>query len=313
MGPILRRHLSSAVVTGCTGCIGQALVRSLLDHSCEVFAVLRPNSERNHTLPNDPKLHQIELELEQISNIPERVSKPISTFFHLGWTNTYGSGRHDMEAQIRNVQYTLEALQASKKMNCKCFVFAGSQAEYGRVQGALRPETPCFPENGYGMAKLCAGQMVRKICEQGELEAIHVRFLSVYGPHDRKETIISSVIRSLIAGKRPALSKGEQVWDFLYSEDAAEALIAAAKNGKNGAVYPLGSGSARPLREYIEILRDKIDPSLPLGFGEIPYDPQQVMHLEADISALETDCGFRPRTSFEEGVQKTINWIKGEL
>ena len=79
-----------------------------------------------------------------------------------------------------------------------------------------------------------------------------------------------------------------------------------AESGRDGAIYPVGSGRIRPLREYFEALRDAIDPSLPLGLGEIPYPPNQVMHLEADISELTRDTGFEPSTSFEEGIREVV-------
>ena len=74
-----------------------------------------------------------------------------------------------------------------------------------------------------------------------------------------------------------------------------------------------GSGQAKELREYINAIRDAIDPALPLGFGKIPYGPLQVMHLEADITDLQLDTGFVPATPFEEGIRATIEWMKGEL
>ena len=100
--------------------------------------------------------------------------------------------------------------------------------------------------------------------------------------------------------------------DYLYSGDVARAFYLAAEHGRSGAVYPVGSGRVMPLRKYVEILRDEIDPALPLGFGEIPYAPQQVMHLEADISSLHADTGFVPLTPFREGIRKTIEWVRSE-
>ena len=85
-----------------------------------------------------------------------------------------------------------------------------------------------------------------------------------------------------------------------------------AERGRDGAVYCLGSGQARPLREYIYEIRDAIDPALPLGIGELAYYPNQVMHLEADISALRADTGFAPRYSFREGIRETIRWAREE-
>ena len=78
------------------------------------------------------------------------------------------------------------------------------------------------------------------------------------------------------------------------------------EKGRDGAVYVLGSGEAHPLRRYIETLRDMVNPHLSLGFGERPYMRDQVMHLEADITVLENDTGWRPRRSFAEGVQELL-------
>ena len=112
--------------------------------------------------------------------------------------------------------------------------------------------------------------------------------------------------------------------DSLYAADAAAAFYALAVSGQDGRVYPLGSGTARPLKDYIETLRDAIDPALPLGLGEVPYGPLQVMHLQADTSALQEDAGWRPATPvsythlrahatpFEEGIRETIEWVRKE-
>lgn len=125
-------------------------------------------------------------------------------------------------------------------------------------------------------------------------------------------TMISGTIRKLLAGERPALTAGIQRWDYLYAGDAADAFYLAACHGRNGAVYPLGSGQAMPLKDYIIQMRDAIDPALPLGLGEVPYGPLQVMHLQADISALQADTGFVPKTPFAEGIRRTMDWVKRE-
>ena len=79
-----------------------------------------------------------------------------------------------------------------------------------------------------------------------------------------------------------------------------------AVSGKDGAIYPLGSGKVQTLRQYFEQIRDAVDPSLPLGLGEIPYAPNQVMHLQADLTPLTSDTGFIPKVLFEEGIKRTV-------
>ena len=308
------RSIRTAVVTGPTGAVGTALCKKLLDEGVTVYAVIRPNSARASALPKHENLHTVACDAACLNELPALMEGVrADAFYHFAWAHTTGAGRNDMPAQILNIQYTIDAVRAAHALGCSVFIGAGSQAEYGRVEGVLHADTPAFPENGYGMAKLCAGQMSRTECGALGLDHVWVRILSVYGPRDGMGSMVSSTIRKLLTGECPDLTEGVQKWDFLYSEDAADALYRCAVSGRNGAVYPLGGGRAIPLRDYIVEMRDAIDPQLPLGFGKIPYGPLQVMHLEADISGLTRDTGFTPAVPFEKGIRQTIEWMKGEI
>lgn len=305
-------RLQKAILTGPTGAIGRALTDALISRGVRVTAVCRPGSARRDAVPKHALVDVVECDLSELSSLPERCAHDYDALFHLGWASTFGAAaRNDMDAQVNNIRYSLDAARAASALGCRAFIGAGSQAEYGRVEGLLKPDTPCFPENGYGMAKLCAGRMTRIECEKRGIRHVWTRVLSVYGPGDAGGTLVVSVITALLNGKRPACTSGEQMWDYLYSADAANAFVAMALYGGHGAVYPLGGGTARPLKEYICAIRDAIDPSLPIGFGEIPYSQNQVMHLCADITALHSDTGFLPKTAFEEGIKATIESVRG--
>lgn len=304
------REIETVIVTGCTGAIGIALCKKMLNENKKVFVVCRPGSTRNDYLPEHENVKKIYCDLSDLRKIPDLIDEKIDAFYHFAWANTFGSGRNDMDSQIKNIQYTLDAVRVANELGCKVFIGAGSQAEYGRVEGVLRPDTATFPENGYGIAKLCAGKMSRIECEKMGIDHIWLRILSVYGPYDGKDTMISRTIDALLEGKTPDLTEGIQKWDYLYSEDAAEALFLCGLYGKSNSIYPLGFGKAIPLKEYIMTLRSEINPKLNLNFGAIPYSPLQVMHLEADISALQKDIGFFPKTEFKEGIKRTIDWVR---
>ena len=302
------RSIKRAVITGPTGAIGTALCRLLAERGIATFALVRPGSARSDHLRKIDGVTVLACDAAELGKLPGMIPSA-DAFFHLAWAKTTGAGRNDMDAQIRNVQYTMDAVKAASELGCSVFVGAGSQAEYGRVDGALTASTPCFPESGYGIAKLCAGQMSRIECEKRGIDHIWPRILSVYGPCDGENALIPMLIRKLLAGEAMPLTAGTQLWDYLYADDAGEALYRLALLGKAGAVYPVGGGRARPLREYLEILRDAIDPSLPLGLGEIPYGDRQVMHLEADLTDLREDTGFAVKTEFADGIRKTIAWV----
>lgn len=299
--------MNTAVITGPTGAIGTALCQKLLNEGVKVMAVCRKNSARADRIPAG--VQKIFCDLSELSQLAGMAGKA-DVFYHFAWADTIGAGRNDMYSQTANIRYTLDAVRAAKALGCECFIGAGSQAEYGRHNELLTPDTPCFPENGYGMAKLCAGQMSRKMCADMGIRHIWPRILSVYGPYDGERTMISSVISSLLEKNEPELTAGTQMWDYLFSYDAADALYLMWKKGKGGAIYPLGSGNVRPLREYIEMLRDCIDPSLPLGLGKVPFGSGQVMFLGADISTLKSDLGFEPSYDFKEGIRLTADHYK---
>lgn len=308
--------------------IGTALVRYLLSCGIQVAALVRPGTQKTERLtgllmPDEReknalkrgKLHIIRANLEELKE--DRIFEELllktggaDAFFHLGWSGTFGESRNDMYLQNQNVRYTLDAVQLAGKLGCRVFVGAGSQAEYGRVPEGekLRADTPAFPENGYGIAKLCAGQMSRIACREQDICHIWMRILSVYGPWDTERTMVMSAINTLLAGGRPVFSKGEQLWDYLYARDAARALWLAAESGTDGRVYPLGSGQVRPLKEYIMLIRDAVEPTAEIGIGELPYQKRQVMYLCADIEQLTEDTGFVPEYTFEEGIRKTAAW-----
>ncbi len=301
--------INSAVVNGSLGTIGIALVKRLIENGVsKVYAVVYPGDPRITRIPEGAVI--VPCDMREIRKLKEQISDPVDAFFHLAWMGTIGDGRNDMELQTENIRCAIEAAKTAKELGCQVFVGVGSQAEHGRIEGKVTADAPCFPTNGYGIAKLCAGQMTRITCQQLGIRHEWARVLSVFGANDSPLSVISILLDKLTKGEKPSLTAGEQMWDYIYADDAADAMICMAQSGKDGRIYPIGSGQCRPLREYFEILRDEIDPSLPLGIGEIPYPPNQVMHLEADISELTADTGFKPKVSFQDAAKIVVRQYK---
>ena len=295
-----------AIITGATGAVGTALINELIDYGVEILVFCREGSMRNSLIPNHPLVSKKTCALNQLSDIQNDTGKEYDIFYHFAWDGTTGSARNDMYLQNKNVSYSLDAVSAAKRFGCRTFVGAGSQAEYGRVEDKLRPETPVFPESGYGIGKLCAGQMTREYAHQLGMRHIWVRILSVYGPNDSAQSMIMSTINKLKVGAVPQFTKGEQMWDYLYSGDAARAFRLVWEKGIDGKVYVLGSGEARPLADYINDIKNVVSPESKINLGDIPYSDKQVMYLCADIEELEVDTCWRARVSFLEGINNII-------
>jgi nucleoside-diphosphate-sugar epimerase len=142
---------------------------------------------------------------------------------------------------------------------------------------------------------------------------VWLRLLATYGPKDDINHLIPQVILKLLAHEKPSLTLGEQRWDYLYVEDAAEAMCQVAVNPQAQGVFNLGSGEAYTIRSIVERIRDMIDPSLPLDFGETPYRYDQVMHLQANIAKLKKATGWEPKTSLDRGLEQAIEWYRHHM
>lgn len=298
--------MKRAIVTGATGAVGTALINELINSNIEVLVFCREGSPRNANIPVNALVQTMYCDLTELSQIQNTTGKVYDVFYHFAWMGTTGEMRNDMYLQNQNVRYALDAVGAAKRFGCQTFIGAGSQAEYGRVEGILKPDTPVFPEMGYGIAKLCAGQMTREYAHQLGMKHIWMRILSVYGPNDGAQSMVMSTINKLQNGETPRFTKGEQVWDYLFSEDAGRAFRLIGEKGMDGKTYVLGSGQARPLADYIKVIRDVVNPNGQIELGAIPYAPKQVMCLQADITELNRDTGFVPETDFATGIKYII-------
>lgn len=305
--------MKKAVITGPTGAVGMALIQCLSDNGIDVVAVVRPGSARADRIKESEHVSVVYCDLKELDKLPSLIEGGADVFYHFAWDGTFGDSRNNMYLQNNNVKYALDAVDAAYELGCKTFIGAGSQAEYGRYEGDLNASVPAFPENGYGIAKLCAGQMTRIACQQKGIRHIWTRILSIYGPYDGDKTMVSSTIIKLMNSEKPSCTKGEQMWDYLYSKDAARAFMMLADGGVDGRVYCLGGGIARPLKDYINLIRDAVGNDVEIGFGDIPYSDKQVMHLCADIKELTKDTGFTPIYTFEQGIGETVGWWRGHL
>ena len=305
--------MNRIAIIGATGAIGTAVIDACVRRGTEVYVLVREESKRISRIPKNDLIHIVNCSMEEMESFDCSSLPSIDAFYFFAWTGTHGTdARNQMYDQIDNIKYSIDAVHLANRLGCKTYVYAGTQAEYGRIEGVISPDIPCNPENGYGIAKHCAGQMTQIECRKYNIKHVWGRIVSTYGPRDGDHTMVSCAIRDCLNGVTPKFTLGEQVWDYLYSGDAGEAFYLMGEKGKDGAIYIVGSGKTKTLREYIEIICRNANPNVEPQFGAVPYMDKQVMHLQADISSLTKDTGFVPKVDFEEGIKRTIEWYKSK-
>lgn len=299
--------MKRVLVTGGAGFVGARVVHRLVEQGRDVALLLRETSDPRRLADVLGRCTVLRGDLSCL----EAQRAPLQAFapegvLHLAWEGVKGADRnHPM--QLFNVSTSFDLFRLTGEIGCASFVGLGSQAEYGQLSGRIDERAPTRPTTTYGAAKLATGCVLERAAAAADRPFAWLRLFSSYGPDDDPSWLIPYLIRTLIVGERPRLTKAEQIWDYIHVDDVADAIVAALDSGARG-IFNLGSGQARPLREIVERLRDAIDPALPLGFGEVDYRPDQVMHLESEIGALCAATGWAPQVTLEHGLAGTIEW-----
>ena len=199
---------------------------------------------------------------------------------------------------------SIELVRAAGRAGARRFVGIGSQAEYGPSAAPLREDDCLRPATMYGAAKAAAGHLCVALAARLGMSAAWVRAFSIYGPGERANALVPDVVRALAAGAPFPLSSCEQRWDYLYEDDAAEALVLALEAEDVRGFLNLASGDARPLRETVTLLRDRIAPGARLLFSAVPGQPQDLL---ADTSRVRASLRWAPTVSLEDGLRRTVD------
>lgn len=301
---------SRILIAGAAGFVGSHLTRRLLAEGHSLAVILRSTTDCRRIADVLPSIQVLRADLQDLSQVRGEIAafRPEQAV-DLGWSGVTNRYRNSPE-QLTNLAAKSELLNVLHEAGCHSLVGFGSHAEYGPSRGPIREEMATHPTTVYGLAKLCCYLKSREFCASHGLRLIWLRLFSAYGPWDDPSWLLPYVAISLLKGARPSLTAGEQRWDFIHIRDVVDAVVGVLGNCEIEGAFNLGSGIAPPLRSTIERLRNLIDPSLPLGFGEVPYRVDQAMVLQADISRLSAALNWQPRVMLDEGLREIVDWYR---
>lgn len=301
------RSGKKAIVTGGSGFIGGRLISELLDNGYDVTAVIRDDNAET-PFPKD-KVTIVNKDINDITPGDFTSEDGYDVFFNLAWAGVSDPLKNDMELQIGNITMSMHTIEIAKRIGCRLFISSGTVAEYSYSDSVTNVDARQTPNDMYGAAKTSVHYFLEVRARQLAQPFVWVVLPSTYGERRRNDNIITYTIKTLLGRGKPIYGKLEQMWDFLYVDDVARALRLVGEAGHPGKVYGIGSGVHKPLKEYVERIRDIIDPSLPLGIGDRPEMTGKTICACINIDDLQKDTGFTPKFTFDEGIERTIKWI----
>lgn len=301
--------MKSAIITGADGFVGNKTVQFFVENGVEVLALDVLDVPKRLAPGGSLSYKKID-----IADIPALVAaapnRKYDTFIHFAWAGSAGQARIDYNLQMRNALNTVECLKAAKEMGCSRFVCAGSIMER-EVEAAVRAQGG-KPGMGYiyGMGKLIAHCLCKSVAVDIGIDLIWPMITNAYGEGELSSRFVNTTIRKILHGEALQFTAATQNYDFVHVSDVARAFYLIAKNGKPFCEYLIGSGRARPLREFILEMVDALAPDARPLFGDIPFTGTDLPLTAFDASETERDCGFATQISFAEGTRRTMEWLK---
>lgn len=306
--------MENIVITGATGFLGSHLAQWFLEQGDRVYALVRPGSAKLQYLPEHRNLIPVYGTMEEAADCVEEIGHA-DAWFHFAWGGVNREEIDSPEVQAGNIRGSLACVEAAHRLGCRVFMDAGSRVEYGVIEdgrGVMTEEMECSPVNEYGKAKLEFFRQAVPVCERYGMNFCHLRFFSVYGYGDHPWSIISTLVRELPLGGRVSLSACRHEWNFMYIDDAVEAVgrlyeQVKDKPCKKGVAVNIASRDTRVLKSFVEEVFELAGKRGTLEFGTFVQAKEGALSIRPDVSRMEAMTGgFKERYTFSRGITEMI-------
>lgn len=313
MGRLDRKRI---LVTGASGFIGSHLTRLLLDEGADVSIVARYNSiEHNVRLCSLwDKLEIFEADIRNIDSLRQLHTKRFDFVFHLAAYNHVGNSflhaGEALEANSNGTANLLEAVQDYGK-----FVYISTSEVYGQQEHLpfIEDMYP-HPNSPYSVGKY-AGELY-SLMKQRQLNnsIVVIRPFNAFGPYQSTRAVIPELIVKCLKGEPILTTEGKQTREFNFVTDLVDGMVLAAFSDRvGGEIINLGNGKDVAIRDVAKLIHKKTKSKSELKMGTLPTRPNEIWKMSSDANKAQRILGWKPKFSFEEGLDITIEWFRNYL
>ena len=312
-----------ALITGITGFAGGHLAQILADRADEVYGVdIRPAQGLAHL---GPEIKTVTANLSEPAIVADLLSdiQP-EAIYHLAGQAFVPTSWQDPWATIENnTRPQLNILQAmvKQKSRARLLIVASNQV-YGQVRSDQLPvkeDTPFRPDNPYGVSKVAQDMLALQYHLSRGIDVLRVRAFNHIGPRQSPSFVSSSFAKQIaeieVGLAEPVLRVGnlEAQRDFTDVIDVMRAYALLVEHGEPGGAYNVGTGQAYSIQHLLDVLLDYSTANIKIEQDPTRMRPSDVPVLYADNSKLRAKTGWEPTYTFEESLQRVLDYWRGEV
>lgn len=309
---------SRVLITGVAGFIGSHLAERIHSLGLKVVGLDDFSGGYIENLSSLEKSKQFELVKGDILNLKDisKAFKGVGSVFHFAAQSSVLKSTEDPIRDFElNVQGTLNVLECARKADIGTVVFASSSTVYGNAALPTLENHPLQPISNYGASKAAAEAYCRSYGSLYGLKTASLRYFNIFGPRSRKGVMFDFLQKLQKDNRRlEVLGTGDQMKDYRYIDDAVDATLLVASQGKlAGEAYNVGSGKSYTVKELAKRMLEILGLN---GKTKLFYKgglswPGDVQKTQADITKLKK-LGFAPKVGFDEGMSAFVDWYQSE-
>ncbi len=305
------------VVTGGAGFIGSHLVEALLNEGYRVRVADNLSTGHRKNLDHlAGRFEMVEGDLADFATCARAAEGAAYVIHQAAIPSVPRSVQEPLESHASGPTATLNMLEAARRAGAKRFLFAASSSAYGDTEELPKHEGMLpQPLSPYAASKLAGEHYVAVYARTMGLDGVSLRYFNVFGPRQDPSSPYSGVIslfaRWMLEGRRPTiLGDGQQTRDFTYVANVVHANLLALRSDKpiGGEVFNVGTGRRVSLLDLVNAINDALGTSLKPEFA--PPRAGDVRDSLASLDRIESTLGYRPLVPYEEGLTRTLDWMK---
>lgn len=311
--------MAKMLVTGGAGFIGSNIAEELLrkGHSVRVLDNLTTGRKGNIDTIKD-SIEVINGDIRKLDVVKKAVEDMDYVFHLAAQVSVPMSVENPLLTEEVNVMGTLNVLKASKDSGIKRVIYSSSCAIYGDASDMpIKENTQKRPLSPYALTKLVSEEYCKLFYKQYGLKTVSLRYFNAYGPMQNPESLYAAVIPKficlLLKDEQPVIyGDGKQTRDFVFVRDVIQAnILAINTKGISGHVFNIGSGKATSVNELFEIICNILGKDVKPKYEKPRHG--DIKHSLADITKARKRLGYEPKYTLEEGLEKTVEWLKSSL